>query len=138
MRRNSKQEQERERANNARLLRAWKKFHRDEREEAFAGPHGATLAELFRMFKNLELMQPTQLIGYVQSIDWAAIDYTTKLVVVHEADSAITALREKHGLDPINDNLPGDPDTPFRTIKTIVLTASPHNEGAPRGEARPE
>jgi hypothetical protein len=38
---------------------------------------------------------------------------------------AITAFRTKCGLDPINDGLPGEPDTPFRTIKAIVLVPSP-------------
>jgi hypothetical protein len=124
--------------NDARLLRAWKKFHREERETVLAGPHGSVLNELFRMITNLTHMQPAQLIGYVQSIDWTAIDYDTKLVVIHECNNAITALRVKHDLEPIDDNLPNEPDTPFRTIKAIVLTAFPHHEGAHRGEARPE
>jgi hypothetical protein len=111
---------------NARLLRAWKKFHREERETVLAGPHGSVLNELFRMIANLKHMQPAQLIGYVQSIDWAAIDYNTKLVVIHECNNAITALRVKHDLEPIVDNLPNEPDTPFRTIKAIVLIPSPH------------
>jgi hypothetical protein len=121
---------------NARLLRA--KFHREERETLLAGPHGSVLNELFRVLANLKHMQPAQLIGYVQSIDWAAIDYNTKLVVIHECNNAITTLRVKHGLAPIDDNLPGEPETPFRTIKAVVLTAFPHHEGAHRGEARPE
>jgi hypothetical protein len=42
------------------------------------------------------------------------------------------AIREKHGLVPIDDGLPGEPETPFHT------TPSPHDEGAHCGEARPE
>jgi hypothetical protein len=122
----------------ARLLRAWKKFHREEREAVLAGPHSAVLGELFRMFKNLQHVQPSQLIGFVDSIDWASIDYATRLTVLHEVNNAITAYRVKRGLEPIDDNLPPDPDTPFRTIKAIVLTASPPSEGAHRGEARRE
>jgi hypothetical protein len=135
MRRNSKQERERERAGDAKMFRAWKKFHRDEREAVLAGPHGAVLSELFRMLKNLEHMQPSQLIGYAQSINWAVIDYDTKLVVVHELNNAITTLREKHDLEPIDDGLPGDPDTPFRAIKTIVLTHFPSTRGRPPGRS---
>ena len=130
--------QQKKLADDARLLRAWKKFHRDECEAVLAGPHGVVLSELFRMFKNLKHMQPSQLIGYTQSIDWATIDYPTRLVIIHEINNAITAFREKRGLEPIDDNLPGDPDTPFRTIKTIVLTVSPPSEGAHRGAARLE
>jgi hypothetical protein len=123
---------EKELADNARLLRAWKAFHRDEREAVLAGPYARTLAELFRMFANLKHVQPAQLIGFIGAIDWAAIDYAARLVVLHEINNAITAYRTKCGLEPIDDNLPGEPDTPFRAIKAIVLTASPHAR-APTG-----
>jgi len=47
-------QKDKELADNARLLRARKKFHREEREAVLAGPHSVTLAELFRMFANLK------------------------------------------------------------------------------------
>jgi hypothetical protein len=90
------------------------------------------------MFANLVHVQPAQLLGFIGAIDWAAIDFQTRLTVLHELNNAITAFREKRGLEPIDDNLPGDPDTPFRAIKTIVLTASPPSEGTHRGAARLE
>jgi hypothetical protein len=121
---------DKELAGDAKMFRAWKKFHRDERAAVLAGPHGIVLAELFRMFANLKQVQPAQLIGFARSVDWAAIDYNTKLVVVHELNNAITAFRIKHGLPEFDDGLPGEPDTPFRTIKMIVLMTSPHSEGA--------
>jgi hypothetical protein len=108
-------------ADDARLLRAWKKFHREEREAALAGPYAATLGELFRMFANLNCVRPAQLIGFIGAIDWAAIDYQTRLTVLHEVNSAITAYREKRGVEPLDDNLPGEPDTPFRAIKAILF-----------------
>jgi hypothetical protein len=108
-------------ADSERLLRWWKKFHREEREAVLAGPHGAVLDELFRMFKNLEHVQPAQLIGFVRSIDWAQIDADTKLTVLHELNAAITRFREKHGLEPIDDTVEGEP--PFRTIKAILFPA---------------
>jgi len=92
MPRNSKQERERERAGDAKMFRAWKKFHREEREAVLAGPHGTVLSELFRMFKNLQHVQPSQLIGFVDSIDWASIDYATRLTVLHEINNAITRI----------------------------------------------
>jgi len=122
-------------ADDVRLMRAWRAFHREEREAALAGPYAVTLAELFRMFANLVHVQPAQLVGFIGAIDWAAIDYQTRLTVLHELNTAITAFREKRGLEPIDDNLPGDPDTPFRTIKAILF---PSNEGAHRGAARLE
>ena len=124
-------EKDKKLADDARLLRWWKAWHRKQRDEALA--KYPDLAELFRMFKNLEHLRPAQLIGFAQSIDWAAIDYNTKLVVVHELNNAITAFRTKQGLEPIDDGLPDEPDTPFRTIKAILF---PSNEGAHRGAAR--
>src|SRR5262249_37053741 len=99
---------EKELADNARLLRAWKRFHREERDAVLAGPHARTLAELFRMFANLKHVKPAQLIGFVGAIDWAAIDYQTRLTVLHEINNAITKFREKRGLEPIDDALPGE------------------------------
>jgi hypothetical protein len=106
-------------ADNARLLRAWKKFHRDECTTALVGPYGAVLGELFRMFANLQHVQPSQLAGYIRAIDWSEIDYPTRLVVLHEVNSAITKLREKSGLEPIDDPLPDQPDNVFRVIKAM-------------------
>ena len=127
---------EKELRDNARLLRWWKAWHREQREAVLAGPHGAVLAELFRMVKNLQHVQPAQLIGLARSIDWAAIDADTKLVTLHELNAAITRFREKRGLEPIDDTVSDEP--PFRTIKAILFPASPHCEGAHRGAARSE
>ena len=124
-------------ADEARTIRAWRTWHCEERQAVLAGPHGAALRELFRMFENLRYLRPAQLICFVRSIDWASIDYATRLVVVHEFNTAITAFREARGLPPIDDGLPGS-DTPFRTNKAIVLTPSPLCEGAHRGAARSE
>ena len=46
--------------------------------------------------------------------------------------------RQVQSVKPIDDGLPGEPDTPYGAIRAIVLTPSPHHEGAHRGEARPK
>jgi hypothetical protein len=130
--------QEKKLADDARLLRWWKAWHREQRKAVLSGPHAASLGELFRMLENLQHVQPSQLIGFVRSINWAEIDADTKLTTLHEVNVSIAHFREKRGLEPISDNLPNEPDTPFRTIKAIMFSASPHCEGAHRGEARHE
>ena len=130
--------QEKKLADDARLLRAWKKFHAEEKAVVLAGPHGSTLAELFRMLANLQHVQPSQLIGYARSIDWAMIDHDTKLTALHEVAAAITKFREKRGLEPIDDGIPGEADTPFRVIKAIIFATSPPCEGVHRDAARLE
>ena len=120
-------------ADDARLMRAWCAFHREEREAALAGPYAVTLAELFRMFANLVHVQPAQLIGFIGAIDWAAIDFQTRLTVLHELNTAITKFREKRGLEPIDDPLPRQPDSPFRIIKATLF---PHVADVAPAEAQ--
>src|SRR6266436_3544476 len=62
-------DQQKELADNARLLRAWKKFHREELEEALAGPHGATIAELLTLLDRLELSSAAVLLNFIQCND---------------------------------------------------------------------
>ena len=121
-------------ADNARGLRAWKAFHRDERETVLAGPHARTLAELFRMFANLECVQPAQLIGFIGAINWSEIDFPTRLTTLHEINQAITKWRERQGLDPIDDPLPFSeaPENAFRIIRGIVSNQFPASAGKPR------
>ena len=99
--------QEKKLVDDARLLRWWRAFHREEKAVALSGPHARTLAELFRAFANIECVQPTQLVGFVGAINWNGIDHQTRLVVLHELNTAITKFHEKRGLLPIDDRLPG-------------------------------
>jgi hypothetical protein len=122
--------QEKKLVDDARLLRAWKKFHREERDAVLAGPHATTLAELFRAFANIECVRPAQLIGFIGAIDWGSIDYETRLTVLHEVNATITRYREKCGLDPIDDPLPGAPSNAFQIIRGII-TSFPHARGGP-------
>ena len=118
-------------ADNERLLRWWKKFHTEEKAAVLVGPHGAMLAELFRMFKNLQHVQPAQLIGFARSIDWMAIDADTKLIVLHEFNTAVTRFRDKRGLEPIDDTVEDEP--PFRTFKAMLFPSSRAPTGAQPG-----
>src|SRR5262245_11340259 len=129
--RHPKAKKEKDLADNARLLRAWKKFHREEREAALAGPYGATLTELFRMFANMQHVRPSHLVGYTRAIEWSEIDYPTRLTVLHEANAAITKLREQQGLPPVDDALPGEQSRAFQIIREII--SFPHKRGGPLG-----
>ena len=81
------------------------------------------------MFANIQHVTPAQLIGFVQSINWADVNYAVRLTVLHEINNAITAFRVERDLEPIDDSLPNEPESPFRLIKAILF---PPN-GAPTG-----
>jgi hypothetical protein len=132
MKRRRSEKEQKKLADDARLLRWWKAWHREQRDEALT--KYPNFAELFRMFANLQHVAPAQLVGYVRTIDWVAIDYNTRLIVLHEANTAITRYREKcgHQEDPIDDALPGEPLRAFQLIRKII-TEFP----APRESRRP-
>jgi hypothetical protein len=123
--------QEQKLADDQRLLRAWKKFHAEEKAAVLAGPYATTLAELFKAFANIECVKPAQLIGLIAAVDWGSLDYETRLTTLHEVNAAITRYRERCGLDSISDPLPGAPPNAFQVIRKII-TEFP----ASAGEAR--
>jgi len=122
-------QKDKELADNARLLRAWRTFHREEKTAVLSGPYSATLIELFRMFSAIEHVKPAQLVGFIGAIDWSGIDHQTRLVVLHELNSAIVRHCTSHGLDPISDPLPDQPDNAFRIVKKLL--AFPHQAERP-------
>ena len=117
----------------ARLLRWWQAWHREQRDEALA--KYPNLAELFRVFRNLQHAQPVQVLGLAAAVDWSVVDYATKLTVVHEFNSSITVLRVKRDLEPIDDGVgaPGEPETPFRQLKAILFPPNGARTGAQPG-----
>jgi hypothetical protein len=113
-------EQEQKLADDARLIRAWRKWHREELGEAIAGPHGPMIERLVFILKELKLESAPLLIAYIQGVDWTAVDYPTRLTALHEVNAAITRLRERNGMSPFDDGAPGNRANVFQTIRSIV------------------
>jgi hypothetical protein len=109
-------------ADDARLLRWWKKFHREQLEEALAGVHHDVLERMMVQLKNLKFAR--ELVNAMAAEDWSTVDADTRLIVLHELNVAICALREKHGQEPIDDPLPGEPDNAFRIIKNLFKVSA--------------
>jgi hypothetical protein len=64
------------------------------------------------------------LLACLESVDWNAIDYTTRLVVLHQINEHITRLREGAGLAAISDPIPPAPLNVFFTIKNKLFPNS--------------
>jgi hypothetical protein len=58
--------------------------------------------EILRAF---ELGSGPALIDFVKARNWHVVDAHTKLVVLHELNRAVTKLRTRNGLEPIDDPL---------------------------------
>jgi hypothetical protein len=111
-------------ADDARLLRAWRKWYREQLEDALAGVHAAVFERLMTQLKDLHSAR--ELVDFIAAQDWTAVDSDTRLIAQHQINNAITALRERSGLTPIDDPLPGQPENAFRIIKTIMSSFPPN------------
>jgi hypothetical protein len=98
--------------------RGWRRWHREQLEEVLAGVHRSVLEHLMKQLKDLRSAR--ELIDFVSAQDWGAIDADTRFIALHEVNAAITKLRERLGLPPIDDALPGQRATAFQIIRSIM------------------
>jgi hypothetical protein len=112
---------EQELADNAHLLRAWRQWHREQLEEVLAGPHGAAVALVFGFLDGMGPQSTPALIALLDQHDWSQIDHNVRYVLLHETNQAITRLRERAGLAPIDDALPDQRPNAFLLIKDLLF-----------------
>jgi hypothetical protein len=113
--------QEKQLADNAKMMRAWRRWHREQLEEVFRGPHGPMIERLMVVLKELSLQSAPLLLAYIRGVDWGTVDANTRFIVLHEINAAIAAMRERHGMAPFDDPLPGQPENVTRLIKTRLF-----------------
>ena len=111
-------------AETRKLTRAYKQWQREQLAEALAGAHGAAIAELMTLLDRLELSSAAALLDFMRRNDWSSVSYDTRLTVLHQINDRITRMRERRGLPPFDDPLPGQPDNVFRRIKRALFTPS--------------
>jgi hypothetical protein len=102
------------------LSRAYKQRHREQLDAALAGPHGDQISELMTLLDRLELSSAAALLNFVRRCDWSSVSYDTRLTVLHQINETITGMRERHGLPPFDDPLPGQPENVFRIVRAIL------------------
>ena len=110
-------------ADDARLLRTWREWHREQLEEALAGVRRGVLERLMEQLKDLRSARA--LVDFIAAQDWESVDADTRAIALFEINRAIIALRERQKLPPINDALPGEPLTAFQIIREIITKVSP-------------
>src|SRR6266542_2700741 len=103
--RRRRSERDKKLQDDVRLLRAWRRFHADELEIALNGAQGSVIARLMEMLQALELGSGPALIAFIAARNWRAVDAKTRLVVLHEINRAVTRLRTRNNLEPIDDPL---------------------------------
>jgi hypothetical protein len=68
-----------------------------------------------------DLREARDLLAFIEAQDWTAVDAETRLIVLHQINDAITKHRERNGLAPIDDALPGERLTAFQVIKNLLF-----------------
>lgn len=97
---------------------SWRRWRKQGVEALLAGPYGSEARGLIDFLEAMTLTSGPELVE--RSGAWLDADADTKFLVLSLIDSAIAALREKHGLAPFDDSLPGEPPTAFQIIKECL------------------
>jgi hypothetical protein len=108
---------EQELADDARLLRAWRQWHREQLAEVLAGPH----AQVVHFLKTMTPASANALLALMRSRTWSDVDANTKFELLHEINCAITDMRAQHNMPPIDDPLPHERLSVFLTIKQLLF-----------------
>jgi hypothetical protein len=100
-------DEERKLADDARLLRDWLAWHREQRKAVpTADPHGPMFERLVYIPVALELKSTMVLLAFVRGVDWTTIATQTCLIILHNINSAITNVRTRLGLPPFDEGWP--------------------------------
>src|SRR5262249_50435118 len=126
-----KSEKDKELADRSRLARAWRRWHREQLEQALAGPHGVIVVQVIEFLKTMTPASASALLNLMRSHSWVGVDADTKFTLLHEINTKIARTRESMGLAPIDDGLPGGSDCAYRRIKKIMFESFPPHAGRP-------
>ncbi|ACL58738.1 hypothetical protein [Methylobacterium nodulans] len=98
--------------------RAWK---RQKLEALLAGPHGEEIRDLDRFMRRMGLADGPALIARVEAAAWILeMDADARHDLLSLIGRRIALMRERNGLEPFNDGVPGDPPRAFERIKTLM------------------
>ncbi|ACL57461.1 hypothetical protein [Methylobacterium nodulans] len=102
----------------SKLYRAWK---RQKLEALLAGPHGEEIRDLDRFMRRMGLADGPALIARVEAAAWIQeMDADARHDLLSLIGRRIALMRERNGLEPFNDGVPGDPPRAFERIKTLM------------------
>jgi hypothetical protein len=100
------------------LYRAW----RSNIKKAVAAAHGSNFAALLRLIRGLEWRDADKVVDFVEGAHWLLeADEDTRLETLKFIDASFIRARIRDGRSPIDDGLPGEPDTPFVMIRWMLM-----------------
>jgi hypothetical protein len=129
MKRHLPRDEAKERADQAKLLRAWTQWHREQLDEVRAGEHGAVVNMVMTMITQMNMDSDAGLVACIQKTGWHVVDAHTRFVLLHEINQAIVRLREGAGLAGLDDPIAPAMNV-FLTVKQTMFPNSPVKAGS--------
>ena len=103
------------------LYRQWKAWRREKLDALLAGPHGREVKGLVRLMDTMTLSSAAALVQLIERAVWIkAMSPAERADLLGAIGQRITRLRERNGLTPFDDPMPGQPDGAFHRIKALL------------------
>ena len=114
-----------------RMIARWRAWHREQLDDALAGPHGDVVRPIIALLADLTPQKMLALIELLRAQDWRLVDANARFIILHEINSAVTQLRERKNRPPFDDTLPDEQPTLFLIARELLSCTSRKN---PAGE----
>src|SRR5262249_19153641 len=102
------------------MHRLWKRHRAERIEELLKGPYAKAAHALIVFLGTMKLVDEAALIDQVKCGPWRTADADTRFEILSLINAALTTLRERADLPPIDDALPGEPLTTFLVIRELL------------------
>ncbi len=103
-----------------RLCDEWQRWHEERRDALLAGPHAAAAQALLDFLETMTLSDGAALIAQIERGPWRGADADTRFEILSLIDACIVSLRERGGLPPFDDALPGEPLNVFLVVREAL------------------
>ena len=112
---------EKELEDDSRLLVLYRRYKKAQVQSLVEGRFGPQVKALLTIMRTMTLDSAPDLIRYIRGSAWIAqLSRDEKHILLGLIGRAVTKTREKAGLEPFDDGLPGDPPKAFETIKMLI------------------
>lgn len=109
---------EKELAEDRQLTAAYHKYKREQRQAILDGPYGEPVRALVAFMRGMGLSDADALLERVSGRPWVeAMSIDERFVLLGMIGDRIVKVRERNGLAPFDDALPGEPAKIFELIK---------------------
>jgi hypothetical protein len=98
----------------------WRKWRHERCDGLLASPCATAACELLELLDNISLDDAERLVAHVRAGPWRGADLDTRFLILAAIDNAIVELRERNGLSPFDDSLPGQPANVFLILREAL------------------